>query len=140
MLFFSVSNDTITYLAAQCGFHLCLLTCTCSNLIIATADLSLTEFRISDSIWLDRGSLAVAAGAQLYVFDKSIKELDVREQLQLDAHNYPLDNIFDVCQRLNGPLPVYHPQFLQQAILAGINALVQLITSLREVAACKKFA
>jgi hypothetical protein len=99
------------------------------SLKLTSAEPSLTEFRISDSIWLDRGSLAVAAGAQLYVFDKSLKELDMREQLQLDAHSYPLDNIFDVCQRLNGPLPVYHPQFLQQAILAGINSLVYLVTS-----------
>ena len=127
--YFSVSNDTITYPAAQCGFHLCLLTCISLNLKLTSAEPSLTEFRISDSIWLDRGSLAVAAGAQLYVFDKSLKELDMREQLQLDAHSYPLDNIFDVCQRLNGPLPVYHPQFLQQAILAGINSLVYLVTS-----------
>lgn len=37
----------------------------------------------------------------------------------MDAHNYPLNDIFQVCQRLNGPLPVYHPQFLEQAILAG---------------------
>jgi len=63
----------------------------------------------------------------------------MREQLQLDAHSYPLDNIFDVCQRLNGPLPVYHPQFLQQAILAGIGSLVQLVTSSREVATCESF-
>lgn len=89
---------------------------------------SLTEFKISDSIWLDSGSLAVAAGAQLYVFDKSLKELDIREQVQLDAHNYAMDSIFDVCQRLNGPLPVYHPQFLQQAILAGISPLNRLLT------------
>jgi hypothetical protein len=37
----------------------------------------------------------------------------------MDAHNYPLDDIFQVCRRLNGPLPVYHPQFLEQAILSG---------------------
>jgi len=88
------------------------------------ANPSLTQFKISDSIWLDNGSLAVAAGAQLYVFDKSLEELDIREQVQLDAHSYAMDNIFDVCRRLNGPLPVYHPQFLQQAILAGTNPLV----------------
>jgi len=80
---------------------------------------SLTEYRISDSIWLDQGALAVAAGPQLYLFDKSLKDLDIRGNLHLDAHNYPLNDIFQVCQRLNGPLPVYHPQFLEQAILAG---------------------
>lgn len=45
----------------------------------------------------------------------------------MDAHNYPLNDIFQVCQRLNGPLPVYHPQFLEQAILAG--SLLSLITN-----------
>lgn len=28
---------------------------------------------------------------------------------------------------LNGPLPVYHPQFIQQAILAGKYALAEMI-------------
>jgi hypothetical protein len=63
----------------------------------------------------------VAAGPQLYVFDKTLKDMDIRGNLHLDAHNYPLDNIFDVCRRLNGPLPVYHPQFLQQLILSGMS-------------------
>jgi RAVE protein 1 C terminal len=72
-------------------------------------------------MWLEQGSLAVAAGPQLYVFDKTLKDMDIRGHLHLDAHNYPLDNVFDVCRRLNGPLPVYHPQFLQQLILSGTS-------------------
>lgn len=64
----------------------------------------------------------MAAGAQLYVFDKSIQNLDIRGQQQLDVHSYHAETIFDICQRLNGPLPVYHPQFLQQAILTGISS------------------
>jgi hypothetical protein len=63
--------------------------------------------------------LAIAAGAQLYVFDKRIQNLDMRGEQQLEAHSYQVESIFDLCQRLNGPLPVYHPQFLQQAILTG---------------------
>jgi len=93
---------------------------------------SLTDYKISDSVWLDQGSLAVAAGAQLFVFDKNLKNLDIRGKLHLDAHNYPLDNIFDVCLRLNGPLPVYHPQFLQQAILAGKSLACIFLTIYRE--------
>ena len=69
----------------------------------------------------------MAAGAQLYVFDKRIQNLDIRGHLQLDAHKYQLDSIFDVCQRLNGPLPVYHPQFLQQAILTGVSSAVSFL-------------
>jgi len=65
----------------------------------------------------------VAAGPQIYVFDKSIQNLDFRGQIQADTSSYKHDNIFDLCQRLNGPLPVYHPQFLQQAILTGTHSL-----------------
>lgn len=108
-------------MVVQRGYRLCHLTCTGSKHTSSISDqLSLTNYRISDSTWLDQGSLAVAAGPQLYVFDKTLKDMDIRGNLHLDAHNYPLDNIFDVCLRLNGPLPVYHPQFLQQLILSGI--------------------
>lgn len=83
----------------------------------------------------------MAAGAQLYVFDKSIQNLDIRGQQQLDVRSYQADTIFEICQRLNGPLPVYHPQFLQQAILTGIflssvinipSGKLQLVRSLLE--------
>src|SRR5579871_4386768 len=110
-------------MAAPCGFLLCLTTCTGFPLITIIDGPSLTTYRISDSIWLDQGLLAVAAGSQLYLFDKTVINLDLRGSLVFDAHSYPLDSIFDVCQRVNGPLPVYHPQFLQQAILAGIPSL-----------------
>jgi hypothetical protein len=33
----------------------------------------------------------------------------------------------DVVQRLNGPLPVFHPQFLSQCILAGKIAVVHAV-------------
>ena len=71
----------------------------------------------------------MAAGSQLYLFDNRITKLDIRGSIAFDAHNYPLDSIFDVCQRMNGPLPVYHPQFLQQAILAGICCLYAIVHS-----------
>jgi len=51
-----------------------------------------------------------------------MKNIDVKDALYLNAHHYPLDTIFDVSRRLNGSLPVYHPQFLQQAILAGYSS------------------
>jgi len=61
----------------------------------------------------------VAAGPQIYLFDNTIQNLDIRGNTHLDVHNYQIKTIFEMCRRLNGPLPVYHPQFLQQAILAG---------------------
>jgi hypothetical protein len=63
----------------------------------------------------------VAAGTQLYVFENSLKELDITEQFPFNFQRQSLHTIFDVSRRLNGPLPVYHPQFLQQAILAGLD-------------------
>jgi hypothetical protein len=36
-------------------------------------------------------------------------------------------DLFDVVQRLNGPLPVFHPQFLSQCMLAGKIVLVHHI-------------
>lgn len=62
----------------------------------------------------------MASGAQLHVFDNTLAELDIKEEFHLNSHRYPVYTVFDVCRRLNGPLPVYHPQFLQQAILAGV--------------------
>ncbi len=36
-------------------------------------------------------------------------------------------DLFEVVQRLNGPLPVFHPQFLSQCILAARNAAVKRV-------------
>ena len=35
--------------------------------------------------------------------------------------------MFEVVQRLNGPLPVFHPQFLSQCILAAKNDAVKRV-------------
>ena len=35
--------------------------------------------------------------------------------------------MFDVVRRLNGPLPVFHPQFLSQCILAAKNDAVKRV-------------
>ena len=49
------------------------------------------------------------------------------DALHLSSHKTKRDDIFDIVVELNGPLPVYHPQFLQQCILAGKSKLVELI-------------
>ena len=36
-------------------------------------------------------------------------------------------DLFEVVSRLNGPLPVFHPQFLAQYILSGKTALVHSV-------------
>lgn len=49
------------------------------------------------------------------------------DSLHLTQHQTKLDDIFHIVSELNGPLPVYHPQFIQQAILAGKYSLVETI-------------
>jgi len=87
----------------------------------------LTPHPIGDSTWLGGGNLIIGAGNQLFVYDKEVDHsAPVVANLGLPARKIPWD-IFDVVTRLNGPLPVYHPQFLSQCTLAGKTGLVQRI-------------
>ncbi|ESZ95068.1 hypothetical protein SBOR_4523 [Sclerotinia borealis F-4128] len=83
----------------------------------------LTPHPIGDSTWLGGGNFIVGAGNQLFVYDK---EVDSSAATVLPPRKTSWD-LFDAVSRLNGPLPVYHPQFLSQYILAGKNLLVQHI-------------
>ncbi|RAL67220.1 hypothetical protein DID88_007995 [Monilinia fructigena] len=83
----------------------------------------LTPHPIGDSTWLGGGNFIVGAGNQLFVYDK---EVDSSASNVIPPRKTPWD-LFDIVSRLNGPLPVYHPQFLSQYILAGKNLLVQHI-------------
>lgn len=87
----------------------------------------LTPHPIGDSTWLGGGNLIVGAGNQLFVFDKSVDpSAPVVTSMGLGHRKTPLD-LFDVVTKLNGPLPVYHPQFLGQCTLAGKNVIVQQV-------------
>jgi hypothetical protein len=87
----------------------------------------LTPHPIGDSAWLGGGNLIIGAGNQLFVFDKAVDtSLPVIANLGLAPRKTPVD-LFEVVSRFNGPLPVYHPQFLGQCTLAGKSALVQKI-------------
>ena len=89
---------------------------------------SLTPHPIGDSTWLGGGSLLVGAGNQLFVFDKTITiPASDATALQLPLRRQGQWDLFEVVSRLNGPLPVFHPQFLSQCILAGKTAIVQRI-------------
>ncbi|EER42251.1 WD repeat protein [Histoplasma capsulatum H143] len=87
----------------------------------------LTPHPIGDSCWLGNGNLVVGSGNQLFVYDKHI-ELSNRlvANLRLPARQIYVD-LFSVVSRLNGTLPVFHPQFLSQCILSGKSNLVHLI-------------
>ncbi|CUS15530.1 unnamed protein product [Tuber aestivum] len=88
----------------------------------------ITPHPIGDSLWLSNGSLVIGAGNQLFVYSRKVEELDdLSKQLQLSSLKARLDDIFEIVSHLNGPVPVYHPQFLQQCILAGKSGLVEEI-------------
>ena len=79
-----------------------------------------TPHPIGDSTWLGNGNLVIGAGTQIFVYDKLITTSDeMITDLSLPVHGHASVDIFDVVALLNGPLPVYHPQFLAQCILAG---------------------
>ncbi|KAI5862248.1 regulator of V-ATPase in vacuolar membrane protein [Durotheca rogersii] len=87
-----------------------------------------TPHPIGDSTWLSDGHLVVGAGHQLFLYDRTFETTD---RLILNARvphrRDGIRDLFDVTQRLNGPLPVFHPQFLSQCIVAGKHAVVRRI-------------
>jgi WD40 repeat protein len=96
-------------------------------------EISIREFTphpIGDSVWLGDGHLVIGAGNQLFVQDRQfdagsslVTSLRLPQRKGKERHW----DLFDVVQRLNGPLPVFHPQFLSQCILAGKIVLVHAI-------------
>lgn len=88
----------------------------------------LTPHPIGDSCWLTNGHLVIGAGNQLFVYDKDIDVGDrLVTELRIPSRGLSSVDLFSVVSRLNGPLPVFHPQFLAQCILAGKTSLVHSI-------------
>jgi hypothetical protein len=87
----------------------------------------ITPHPIGDSTWLGGGNLIVGAGNQLFIYGKEVDPTaSAVTSLGLPYRKASWD-LFKVVTRLNGPLPVYHPQFLGQCTLAGKSILVQHI-------------
>ncbi len=88
----------------------------------------LTSHPIGDSTWLGSGNLIVGAGNQLFIYDKAVDgSNDKIMDLSIPIHKHQSLSLFDLVTYLNGPLPVFHPQFLAQCILAGKLVQVQQI-------------
>ncbi|KAH0334991.1 WD40 repeat-like protein, partial [Aureobasidium melanogenum] len=89
---------------------------------------NLSPHPIGDSVWLGSGNLIIGAGNQLYLAGN---EIDPQKDLSPDLHSSTphksSTRIQDVVRRLNGPLPVFHPQFISQCILAGKMDIVHRI-------------
>ncbi|KAF2458784.1 RAVE protein 1 C terminal-domain-containing protein [Lineolata rhizophorae] len=93
---------------------------------IRTRDL--TPHPIGDSVWLGGGHFAIGTGHQLFVLDNQIDVSDnLIPGLRVPKRQSTSLDIFTVVSRLNGPLPVYHPQLLIQCILSGKIALVHKV-------------
>lgn len=94
----------------------------------------LTPHPIGDSVWLGSGNLVIGAGNQLFVQDEHVEVDDgvvpdfrLAAQSHREAHRKKEVDLFTLVSRLNGPLPVYHPQLLAQCVLLGKLPLVQRI-------------
>ncbi|BCR86495.1 WD repeat protein [Aspergillus chevalieri] len=92
----------------------------------------LTPHPIGDSCWLSNGNLVIGAGNQLFVYDKEVDVGDrLVSELRIPSHGSSHVDMFEVVSRLNGPLPVFHPQFLAQCILGGkMNLVHKILTTL----------
>jgi len=87
-----------------------------------------TPHPIGDSTWLGDGHLVIGAGNQVFAYDRNFDvSSSLITSLRLPHRKKGQWDIFEVAQRLNGPLPVFHPQFLSQCILSGKTALVHSI-------------
>lgn len=90
--------------------------------------LDLTPHPIGDSTWLGGGNIVIGAGNQLLVYDTKFSiPASFVSTLRLPKRRDAEWDLFDVVTRVNGPLPVFHPQLLGQCIMAGKVTLVQHI-------------
>lgn len=88
----------------------------------------LTPHPIGDSTWLGNGHLVIGAGNQMFVHDRGVSGADqlITNSRLLHRKDGTWD-LFEAVSRFNGPLPVFHPQFVSQCILSGKGALVRRI-------------
>ena len=88
----------------------------------------ITPHPIGDSVWLGSGNLIIGAGNQLFIQDENVEVSETLfPSLRMLSRKSASIDIFNAISRLNGPLPVYHPQLLSQCVLAGKLLLVQRI-------------
>ena len=89
----------------------------------------LTPHPIGDSTWLGDGHLVIGAGNQMFIYDRNLGTSDISAEdlMRLPRRKDGTLDLFEAVQRFNGPLPIFHPQFLSQCILAGKSELVRRI-------------
>jgi hypothetical protein len=88
----------------------------------------ITPHPIGDSVWLGSGNLVIGAGNQLFIQDEHVEVSEgLFPSLRMISPKKAQIDVFTAVSRLNGPLPVYHPQLLSQCVLAEKLLLVQRI-------------
>ncbi|KAI1341649.1 RAVE protein 1 C terminal-domain-containing protein [Xylariaceae sp. FL0016] len=96
-----------------------------------TREISIREFTphpIGDSTWLSDGNLIIGAGNQLFLYDRRFETTNrLVTSARIPVAKDGTRDLYEVVQKLNGPLPVFHPQFLSQCLLAGKNTMVQRV-------------
>lgn len=100
-----------------------------------------TTHDIGDSIWLKDGTFVIGAGNQLFIQDCHVdmKDETMRQVLQVRNTISAVESastIYDISAVLNGPLALYHPQLLIQAVYADrldivSTVLVELLHQLK---------
>ncbi|TQS37401.1 hypothetical protein Golomagni_02129 [Golovinomyces magnicellulatus] len=85
-----------------------------------------TPHPVGDSMWLLNGDYMLGAGNQIFISKKMTESSDVVVNNQLLPSKSKQD-IFDIVERLNSPLPVYHPQILIQCIFADKIKFVERV-------------
>lgn len=109
-----------------------------------------STLKVADLIWLDDLNLVIGSGNQFFVDDRFVElggdkqgvfttgALDntIRQLLPASDSTDVTYQVSDLVKILNGPIPVYHPQFLIQAFLLNeVDAveavLVRLLSFLR---------
>lgn len=87
-----------------------------------------TTHEIGDSIWMSDGLLVMGSGNQFYISDKSLDpDKDEITRRAIGTLEIVSSDIFHLCTALNGPLPLYHPQFIIQMLFTGRFALIEVV-------------
>ena len=93
-----------------------------------------TTHAIGDSTWLKGGSIIIATGNQVFVQDKALDLNDKFTYQSIGSRKILSNDIMHLTSVLNGPLPVYHPQLLVQALFAKkINLVREILLKLFHV-------
>ncbi|AGO12297.1 AaceriAEL063Wp [[Ashbya] aceris (nom. inval.)] len=90
-----------------------------------------TTHEIGDSTWMKDGTIVVASGNQIFVEDKQLDLTDSFTLQSIGSRCITSNDLLHLTSVLNGPLPVYHPQFLIQALYFGkLNLVKEIILNL----------